>query len=388
MAGYSQGRNTGFRYGRDVAELAGGEHAHLDFCCTLHRALAAHGGDTCFSPYSVASALGLVSRAGRGPTADEVVALVAPGDADVAKQADLLREAARLTAPTGKQAPVLEVANTLWAAEGLALDEGFTGELAGWPNGRVAPAPFAEDPERAREMINTDVAETTHGLIPDLLGPGTVRPDTVASIVNALYLKVAWTMPFRENSTGPEDFHAPSGTRQVQTMRQVERLGYAARDGWELVELPAVGGAVATILLPERSLAEQESTVDVDLLANLWSAKQDTQVTLSMPKLELDFRTPLTVILRELGVRTMFGGDADFGNLTGDRVFVSDVLHQSVLRIDEQGLEGAAATAAMMRLVSMPTAEPVTVEVDRPFLLLVRHPATGAVYFFARVVEP
>jgi serpin B len=67
---------------------------------------------------------------------------------------------------------------------------------------------------------------------------------------------------------------------------------------------------------------------------------------------------------------------------------VSEVLHQAVLRVDEQGFEGAAATALTMRLTSMIIDEPVAVTVDRPFLLLVRHAGTGAVYFLARVVEP
>ena len=56
--------------------------------------------------------------------------------------------------------------------------------------------------------------------------------------------------------------------------------------------------------------------------------------------------------------------------------------------MDEQGFEGAAATALTMRLTSMIVDEPVAVTVDRPFLLLVRHAGTGAVYFLARVVEP
>jgi serine protease inhibitor len=63
-------------------------------------------------------------------------------------------------------------------------------------------------------------------------------------------------------------------------------------------------------------------------------------------------------------------------------------LHESVLKLDEQGLEGAAATAVMLRLLSLTTGEPVRVHVDRPFLLLVRHAATGVGYFMARVVTP
>ncbi len=286
-------------------------------------------------------------------------------------------------------APKLAVSNTLWVWRDLPVKPDFTRVLADWPSGRVVTAPFPEDPEGTRAEINTDVARTTRELIPELLPPGTVGADTVASVVNALYLRVPWSTPFRAADTEEADFHAPSGVRRVPMMHQSETLGYAARAGWRLVTLPADGGVTATILLPDRPLSEHEPELDADTLAELLDAERETRVSLSLPRLALDTRAALRPALLSLGVRTMFDPASDFGELSDDpRLTVSDVLHESVLRVDESGLEGAAATAAMMRLVSMPAGEPVTVRVDRPFLLLVRHAATGVVYFLSRVVEP
>jgi serpin B len=361
---------------------------HLRFCLTLHRAVAGVG-DSCFSPYSIASALGLASQATAGSAADELVLLLTGDDVDIAKQADLLRAASNLEERGRQETPVLEVANTLWAWEELPLNEDFVGELAAWPRGGVKTAPFVTDPEAARQAINADVAEITHGLIPELLDPGSVTADTVASLVNALYLKAAWAHPFQESRTEDADFHSPSGTRRVPTMRQSELLGYAARDGWQVVELPGAGGVNAVIVLPDGELAAGESTLDENLLSNLMSGLKKKQVQLSMPKVKLDSRFALKPALQALGVETIFTPAADFSPLTPDpRVFVDSVVHQAVLRVDEQGFEGAAATAMMIRTLSMISAEPVEVTVDRPFLLLLRHAQTGVVYFFARVVEP
>jgi serpin B len=339
----------------------------------------------------VASALGLTSQATRGETAAELVRLLSGDDADVAKQAELLRAASDLTDHGRQEPPVLEVANTLWAWEELPLNEDFLGELAAWPRGTVRTAPFVTDPDQARRMINADVAKTTHGLIPELLSPGTVTTETVLSLVNALYLKLAWLNPFPAHQTEDADFHSPGGTRRVAMMHQSEQLGYAAGEGWQLVELPGAGGVQAVILLPDGDLADQESALDEVVLAKLLSGKETRQVQLAAPKFEVDMRAALKQALRGLGVHTMFTAGADFSPLTPDRrVFVDDVVHQAVLRVDEQGLEGAAATAVMIRALAMitPAADPVEVIVDRPFLLLVRHAVTGVVYFFARVVEP
>ncbi|NIH84604.1 serpin family protein [Amycolatopsis granulosa] len=367
------------------------EREHLRFSLAVHRVVAGGGGDSVVSPYSIASALGLATQAAGGPAADELLQLLTGGDPDIAKQADLLRAAAVLHNRTRQEDPLLAVANTLWVWDRLPVHDGFRTDLAGWPGAATRTAPFVADPDAARRAINADVAETTRGLIPELLPPGSVDADTVASLVNALYLKVAWQHPFRAATTRDEQFHSPGGPRRVRMMRQSERLGYAHRDGWQVVELPGAGGVTATVLLPDGDLADQEPGLGTDQLTTLLAAPRPVQVDLRLPKIDLNRPSDLTGALRQLGVRALFAaGAAPLSRLTADpRAHVSAVQHQSVLRLDEQGLEGAAATAVMIRTLSLvKPADPVEVRVDRPFLLLVRHAATGVFYFFARVVEP
>ncbi len=359
--------------------------SHLRFALALHQGVGAGGGDSCFSPYSVASALTLGLRAARGETADELRALLGED------QADLLKSAAELPAATGAEPPEIGVSNTLWAWDELPLEDSFKTELAGWPGANIESAPFHDDPEAARALINADVDEATHGLIPELLPPGSVDKDTVAALVNALYLKASWNHPFPGHDNTDLWFKAPTGKRKVPAMRQQERMGYARHDGWQVVQLGAAGGVCATILLPDaaRDLGQAEARLDAAGLAALLDEIHFAQVRLTMPKVTLDVHSPLKALLRDLGVRRLFTGDADLGGISPDpRLYVQDVLHQAVLKLDENGLEGAAATAMSFALMAASIAEPVTVEVDRPFLLLIRHPASGALYFFARVVEP
>jgi serpin B len=86
----------------------------------------------------------------------------------------------------------------------------------------------------------------------------------------------------------------------------------------------------------------------------------------------------------------MFSDLADFGRISAQPMAVDSVVHEAVLTVDEVGLEGAAATAVVMRMLSMhrDLSQPIEVKVDRPFLFLVRHRPSGAIYFLARVVQP
>jgi serine protease inhibitor len=358
---------------------------HLEFTLALQDTLAPKG-NVVWSPFSVASALALLARGAEGTTKDELVSLLL-GDkgAQVEGLIRLLDKAEHLAEPREDQdPPVVAVANTLWADKRITVRPEFADALAKMPSGSVRPAPFSEDPEGARKLINSDVAKTTRELIPDLLPAGTIKHDTVAALVNALYLKVGWLHKFEETATEPRPFHTPAGVVRVPTMWISESLGYARTSGWQVIGLPAIGGVRAVVLLPDGELPE----IDAATLQQLVDAPKRRKVTLRMPKLHLKLQAELTTVLTNLGVRTVFTDDANLSGISADPLAVQAVIHETVLKIDEQGLEGAAATAVMMRALSMTVEQPIEVNVDRPFLLLVQHEASGAVYFSARVADP
>lgn len=364
---------------------------HVAFALALHRVAAPDPTvNACWSPFSVASALGLAAHGARGMTRDELlVLLLGEKSGDLDRLRAQLVEAARLgDVRHGDEAPVLAVSNTMWTDASIEIRESFAEELVRWSSGAVRPAPFRGAPEEARRLINADVAETTRNLIPELLPAGAIREDTRAALVNALYLKCAWMHRFTEGATTPRPFHAPGGTLDVPTMELSESVGYAASAGWQVVSLPAAGGVQAVVLLPDGDLATAEAGLDVATLTGLLDAPRFRQVHLRLPKLEASMKVELASALNELGVHTMFSDDADFNELSPDDLAVQAVLHESVLKLDEQGLEGAAATAVTFRLTSIAMDEPLHVDVDRPFLLAVRHAATGVLYFLARVTEP
>lgn len=379
------------------------DRCHLDFALTLQKAIEDHtapsdGGDTptapplLWSPYSVASALGLAAAGARGETRDELAAALAPGG-DLAAQGRLLARSAR---PEGADAAV---ANALWIRAGLRFDEGYRNAVLDWPGGALHSADFAGAPEAARQEINADVADTTRGLIKDLLAPGDIHPAVVAVIVNALYLKVAWRMPFPTSATAPAPFHAPSGTREVPTMRQTERMRYAAVDGWRMVTLDTAGELAVDIVLPDPADASPATgaagadpagpRVSRDVLLRLHENAAVTKVALSLPRLRIEDQTALDTPLRRVGVARAFTDEADFSGITAiERLWIDRVVHKAVLTVDEEGFEGAAATALVMRTVSFDLDPPVEFRVDRPFLLFVRHSRTGALFFSTRVTEP
>ena len=332
------------------------DRAHLDFCLALHRVAAPDPGrNACWSPFSVASALGLVATGARGATRDELTALLGSEVDDLAM---LLADAATLQAKGSRDDdPTLAVANTLWADSTIDIRDEFAGELIRWSGGAVRDAPFSSAPEKARDLINADVADTTHELIPELLPAGAHPGRHGVRAGQRALPEGRLEAPLRRGADGPQPFHSPAGTTDVPTMRLAERVGYAHTDGWQVVSLPAVGGVEALVLLPDERLEAAEPGLDTDRLTALLAAVHaHARAAVVAPAARDDAVRP-SAGLQALGVRTVFTDNADLSGISTSALAVQAVLHEAVLSWTSRGMEGAAATAVTMRLLSMPSGD-------------------------------
>jgi serpin B len=93
--------------------------------------------------------------------------------------------------------------------------------------------------------------------------------------------------------------------------------------------------------------------------------------------------------LRTLGMRLAFSDAADFSGITTDMPLqIAEVVHQANITVDEKGTVAAAATAVIVRAVSGFAGETKELDIDRPFLFLLRDRPTGALLFAGQVTNP
>ena len=75
--------------------------------------------------------------------------------------------------------------------------------------------------------------------------------------------------------------------------------------------------------------------------------------------------------------------------MTSEKLFIDQVIHKVVIKIDEEGTEAAAATGVGMSRTAIEERPPAfSLIVDRPFLLAVRHEQTGSVLFLGSIASP
>ena len=117
------------------------------------------------------------------------------------------------------------------------------------------------------------------------------------------------------------------------------------------------------------------------------------EVKVILPRFKFSFGLNLADVLYALGMRLAFTWPgADFSGMTEtDELYMSAVLHQAFISLDEKGTEAAASTAILMLLGAAEPEEkpePKIFRADHPFLFAIRHRRTGAILFLGRFSRP
>lgn len=376
-----------------VTAVAG---ANNRFACDLYARLATDpeyaDENLFFSPYSISSALAITHEGARGTTADEMAAVL-----HFPENATLMREGfsgidAGLN--EGSANYTLHTANALWAEETHPFLPAYIDTAETWYGANTTNLDFITSPDESRQVINRWVEEKTEEKITDLIPEDAITPATRLVITNAIYFKGDWVLQFDKNNTREADFRTAAGTTvRVPMMERTDEEAvypYAETDDLQLLEMPYADDGNRSlsmvVLLPkEGNLSAIEASLDADSLTSLQENATSQRVDVWFPKFSLETKYFLPETLAAMGMPTAFTGAADFSGMDGTRgLFISDVIHQAFVEVNEEGTEAAAATAVIVPKAGLTT----QFRADHPFLFLIRDDETGAILFMGRVVAP
>jgi serpin B len=375
------------------------EAGNLQFAFDLYARVSGEPGNVFFSPHSISVALAMAYAGMRTETEAQtarVLHFTLPQDrlhaAFNALDLELAqRSKVELPSDTAGNPPELHIANATWGDREYQFLDEYLDVLALNYGAGLRLLDFRRDSEGSLEIINSWVEEQTSDRIKDLIPEGAIDALTRLVLTNAIYFKGSWKEPFAEDRTGPGPFHLLDGNEvEAEMMHLSARQARYARVGSiQAVELGYVGDQISMLLLlpDEGGFAGVEARLDGAMLAEVLGGLGSAEVTLSMPKFEFEWELSLSDTLQDMGMVSAFGADADLSGMDGTRnLAITDVLHKAFVSVDELGTEAAAATAVIIGETS--AGEMVEVNVDRPFIFLVRDNPTGAILFLGRVVDP
>ena len=285
---------------------------------------------------------------------------------------------------------ILNIANSIWYKMGYQVEADFIEVNQDYYYAEVNEMDFGRSD--AVDIINGWIETKTNGLITEMLDqiPGNV----VMYLINAIYFKGIWQYEFKKSDTHEADFYpSPGETVKVSMMQMEQDLEYHRNETFSAVSLPYGDGEFSMMVM----LPHQDKTTD-DVIALMdaehwaeWTGDFRTAgVNLQIPKFKFGFKKLLNQDLTDMGMGIAFGGDADFSGINPARaLYISRVIHQTFIDVNEEGTEAAAATIVEMReLSSNGGGSPISFIVDRPFIFVIKENSSGALLFMGKVTEP
>ena len=253
------------------------------------------------------------------------------------------------------------IANSIWCRKGINFSSLFLSTNRTYFNAVTSALDF-NDPA-SPEIINNWVSASTNGKINKIID-GQINPSIIMYLINAIYFKGDWKYQFDKNLTTDDLFYSsPSSQVNCKMMNQKEHFNYQESDQFQAIDLPYANGNYSmTIILPTEgsdinNILKYLSSDNWKILLENFRA---TEVNLTMPKFTMEYEIHLNDVLKHMGMGIAFDSErADFlrmiqpGSYLNGNLFISDVLHKTFIKVDEEGTEAAAVTSVSVGVTSI-----------------------------------
>ncbi|HEY9749502.1 MAG TPA: serpin family protein [Allocoleopsis sp.] len=339
------------------------------------------------SPLSLSIALCMLYNGAVGQTQAEMAIALGIQNMNVSEvnqaNAQLIQQLERLADVQ------VAIANSLWAQATLQFRADFLQRVQEFYQAKVENLDFGS-PDAAA-TINQWASDKTLGKIQQIVQR--LSPATILVLLNAIYFKGAWSLPFDPEQTKSGTFTLLDGSQKiVPMMRQLhEYCCYQSAD-FQAVRLPFGDKRLSLdIFLPQflSGLNYFYPSLRLENVAQWLSqfpSKSSSQrlINLVLPRFRLEYevKSELKQALISLGMKQAFE-EANFSQLCSGSTTISKITHKTFFEVNEAGAEAAAVTA-----IELERGLPPTVTIDRPFFCAIRDQQTGAILFMGVVVDP
>ncbi|XP_042341707.1 plasma protease C1 inhibitor [Plectropomus leopardus] len=335
-----------------------------------------------FSPISISGALFHLLLGARDNTRKAIeTAVYVPHDFHcVHLQMKKLRE---------KLAGSLQMASQIYYnPQNMNLSESFTNQSIQFYEAK--PTRLLETSEENTLMINSWVANKTNNKIQHLID--SVSPSTQMMLLNAVSFSGQWKIKYEmkprkglftkldgDMVTVPVLYHQKyraAMTYVVELMAQVARFALS-------------GDSSLYILLPRsnkvsdlQQVEERMTDTAVRQMIEQMKTVSPQQIEVTLPQIKLDVEPDMNLLIKKLGLSSLFEHPNLCGLYSEDRVVLDDARHRAFLALTEHGVEaGAVTTMSFSRSFNSFSAL-------RPFIMLLWSDQANVPLFIGRVTDP
>lgn len=341
-----------------------------DFAVRLFQAIPSADSNTMISPMSVLYALSMTANGAKGETLAQMEDVFGMSVDELNSYLKAYME----SLPEGDKYK-LSIVNSIWFTddERVTVERSFLQTNADYYGADVFKVPFDNT---ALESINSWVENNTDGMIQNILDK--ISEDDVMYLINAMAFDAKWKEIYKGFQIQDGIFTMEDGTKQnAEMMHSEEYLYLDDKNATGFIKPYADFKYAFVALLPNEgiSVAEYISTMTGANLASLLANPQQTTVQVVMPKFKSEHSVEMSEILSVMGMKNAFDMKAaDFSNLgtfTVDNIFISRVIHKTLIVVDEKGTKAGSSTVVEAETGAALIEDVKEVVLNRPFVYMI-----------------
>ena len=279
--------------------------------------------------------------------------------------------------------PTLEQQTTLWHNKDMAVKKKTVEKVMSAFNISVKAVDFAD--EKTKVLIDKDVCNATHGLIPHL--DTVIDASILALIVDILYFKGSWENKFDDGNTTDRIFYGTNGKKKVPTMRRQGFMDYQETPVYQAVSLPYTCMSNNHKRFAMHIYLPVGKHTIADVLEEMWNDEYEfyserEEVRLSLPRFEVSNKVDAKDILKNIGLSCILESN-DIIPECIEGLQIADIAQQVKIKVDENGTEAAAVTF-LPEPGCCPRDEKLSskvMRVNKPFLFEIVEESTNTILF-------
>ena len=321
-----------------------------------------------YSPLSLYYALSIAVSGANSETEAELLDLLGVSDAQIlSEQCGNLYRLLYLENKIGK----LKIANSIWMdndmnGESVIFKDDFVKRAAENFYATSHSVDFARE-ETGKIMADWVSAQTSGTLSPDI----ETSPEQILAILNTIYFYDQWVDRFDKSETGEDLFHLSDGKDvNCDFMNQTfPSARFARGENFTRADLGLKNAGQMVFILPDEGVSPYELLSSAEQMRKTFEDGEgfNGEVIWKIPKFSFSTKLPLTDRLKSLGVNSAFSAAADFSGITDHTAFITDVLQETHIAVDENGVEASAFTQIQYAGAAMPEGRAEMI-LDRPFI--------------------
>ncbi|MEO0288521.1 MAG: serpin family protein [candidate division WOR-3 bacterium] len=341
------------------------------------------------SPFSISSALAITYEGAGGETEKEIKKVFHFPDKEVLRE--IYSKEIKFFDKETKQITI-KISNGLWMEKSYRFKDEYPKTVKENYKSFAEKVDFINQTEETRLKINRYIEDFTKQKIKDFLPKGIIDKSTTLVITNAIYFNALWKKQFEKKYTFEEDFFVDENKTIKCKMMSTELeqpLKYFENDKFFIVEFPYADTNFSAIFLVPLYGMKSIFPLDYVEIKNCFDSMRFEKFDrISFPKFQLEKKYLLNDLLIEMGMKKSFTPEADFSYMTDYKdLYISNVIHQSFLKVDEEGSEAAAATGVII-VKETAVIQKRILKIDRPFLFFIVENNTKNILFIGKIGKP